>query len=1161
MAIASSIGTWEKSTSDFNLRTGAVSLPNCWITRIGMQVAGDGAPAEGRILAYSSSTLARVYQSTLQTFGTAKTIKNVSPSTPLRWGQGDLWAGFWVRSGDAYQYTVGDSNRKQGKIMQNVSSPPATISTTYGGYVGYEVEYTPNLAPLKGVWTSPADGSSSSIDPVFKGSTPHDAGDAVLDHTSEVHLQVWRGSDGAMVYDNLFATTQAEKDGDYFERTASNLGLTLSEDTGYFAKYRFRDSWGVYAPFSDTITFTTGEAPAPPQPQAPSGKINALGGYTYDVLYTHPNGVDAGAWQVQVYSSTGSTLLYDSGEVAVTAADGSVLSMVEFHADLAWATAYKWRARAKDSGGTWSDYSAFADFKTDSPPSRPVLTQPINNQSVQDPTFTADLSDPDGDPIAAAQIEIMDVATNAIVLAAPWAARTAYATNDERRPTAANAHRYHAQNAGTSGPTEPTWPTAAGATVRDNAGLAAVARSTAYALGAAVLKPGGTSADAEWYEATGITGTGTTAATAPVYPTTAGATVVDGEVTFTCRKTVVWQEAGSDTVRSMAVNASGTQATYAPSAGNLPYGDYKWRARADDGLGPGYGEWSGYEFFKYAQVPTATFLFPRSRVNLVRDPSAEGISAYWTETARTATDYIDRASDGDAAYGVSSWQGVADGLGNSLLGEPETVEASRAYLFVADLKKISDAPDTEPCASHLRLACYDGTGTFLGNIYPDSIQAANGADVPPAWTRYGGIVWPEGATESPALPAGTATIRPEWVPSTTASVVRADAFALEAVGRAGYPAHPNDDEWHGYADPSLFKSSHTWSGVAHDSESNLLPVLTAPAPEVAITYSSATGLAKQDDRLLIERLDGSTWTRILDTGYPTAGSDRTRIPVPGGYLKNEGRYRIKVMVRDTNDIAGETPWQQVDVRYDGPAEPLITVAQADSARAVLQGTFTPPNLTDVEFVAYEVLREAVDGSEPLEVVDVIPDPAATGFAYHFPASGKQYAISVRAVALVGSEQVEGRRSQAIMNVDYSGYYFVKDAEDPANLWVKYQVPRDTLRSLSVEPPETVYLPWGSRSPVVLTGEARPKEGALQIRLLGDLDGDSLQSRWSKIRQMEDRRRTICLLSHHPVTEKTFARFSGAAEFTSHSPKLPAFSCGWREVDWPENYYDRTGERL
>jgi hypothetical protein len=130
-----------------------------------------------------------------------------------------------------------------------------------------------------------------------------------------------------------------------------------------------------------------------------------------------------------------------------------------------------------------------------------------------------------------------------------WSAKTVRTTGQEIVPTISNGHRYSAQNAGTTGPNEPTFPTAAGQSVRDNAGLAPVPDATAVSLGAAYLKPGGTLEDAEWYE---VTTAGTTAAAGahPAYPTIDGATIKDRP-----------NQAQVDTVEITAVNATAYSVT------------------------------------------------------------------------------------------------------------------------------------------------------------------------------------------------------------------------------------------------------------------------------------------------------------------------------------------------------------------------------------------------------------------------------------------------------------------------------------------------------------------------------------------------------------------------------------------------------------------------
>jgi hypothetical protein len=85
-----------------------------------------------------------------------------------------------------------------------------------------------------------------------------------------------------------------------------------------------------------------------------------------------------------------------------------------------------------------------------------------------------------------------------------WAATTVYVLNSFVRPTVGNTLRYEATTAGTSGATEPVWPTTAGATVVDGT--------------------------VTWT----CRNTGVSGATEPTWPTTAGLKVNDGNLTWLC---------------------------------------------------------------------------------------------------------------------------------------------------------------------------------------------------------------------------------------------------------------------------------------------------------------------------------------------------------------------------------------------------------------------------------------------------------------------------------------------------------------------------------------------------------------------------------------------------------------------------------------------------
>ena len=114
-----------------------------------------------------------------------------------------------------------------------------------------------------------------------------------------------------------------------------------------------------------------------------------------------------------------------------------------------------------------------------------------------------------------------------------WNPSTAYAANDVARPvTGGGGFYFRATNAGTSGASEPAWPTTFGLTVVDGtitwqAQDQGWTAARTYPAGVTV-RPSGNRFGFNFQAVTG----GTTAAAEPQWPTTAGATVVDGTVTW-----------------------------------------------------------------------------------------------------------------------------------------------------------------------------------------------------------------------------------------------------------------------------------------------------------------------------------------------------------------------------------------------------------------------------------------------------------------------------------------------------------------------------------------------------------------------------------------------------------------------------------------------------
>lgn len=123
----------------------------------------------------------------------------------------------------------------------------------------------------------------------------------------------------------------------------------------------------------------------------------------------------------------------------------------------------------------------------------------------------------------------------------PWGAATILALGSEIRPTVDNGLRYEVTTGGATAGTQPTWPTTIGGTVTENdVSATAWAATTALSLGA-IRRP--TVANTYLYE---VTTAGTTAAAQPAWPTTVGATVADGSVTWTCRARAAYKCHGTE---------------------------------------------------------------------------------------------------------------------------------------------------------------------------------------------------------------------------------------------------------------------------------------------------------------------------------------------------------------------------------------------------------------------------------------------------------------------------------------------------------------------------------------------------------------------------------------------------------------------------------------
>jgi hypothetical protein len=279
-------------------------------------------------------------------------------------------------------------------------------SSPYSATISFSAQNNP---PDPGAWRTPAEGAVTSTQVLLTGYIGNPPSDVAFgDYTANYDLQVWRPDTGAFVVNGNFNLIDFDRTNGYFQKLVSGLIAGVA----YAAKYRSRDSRGLYGLWSPTLNFTAAGGPNPPEPLGPSGKLDDLSGFDYTALYDHPSGVAADRVRVRVYNSLGTSLLYDSGEVVQAVADGGTITVPEWHADLPHSTGFRVEFAARSTVGgvsTWSQYSAKLPFNTNAPPVATDL-EPSDDAFTPTLTLTARVTDPDGDPVTSAEAELRTAA-------------------------------------------------------------------------------------------------------------------------------------------------------------------------------------------------------------------------------------------------------------------------------------------------------------------------------------------------------------------------------------------------------------------------------------------------------------------------------------------------------------------------------------------------------------------------------------------------------------------------------------------------------------------------------------------------------------------------------------------------------------------------------
>lgn len=230
------------------------------------------------------------------------------------------------------------------------------FGTSHDAYI--EVTYTTNTAPNAPTSLSPtADEVVTGLTPTFAGTfSDPDIGDTI----SAVTIQLF---DDSGTLDTLLWSSTPSASGTSFSKVYD--GAALTGNTFYRWRAKTADASGTWGAWSSLQRFKVNSSPNAPSrslTESPTSDVKTLTP-TFNITHSDPDASDSSMLGYRIILETsGGTSVWDSGDVAVSA---TVSKAVTYAGPaLSWQTAYRWRARTKDSNGAWGAYSSNATFTT-----------------------------------------------------------------------------------------------------------------------------------------------------------------------------------------------------------------------------------------------------------------------------------------------------------------------------------------------------------------------------------------------------------------------------------------------------------------------------------------------------------------------------------------------------------------------------------------------------------------------------------------------------------------------------------------------------------------------------------------------------------------------------------------------------------------------------
>jgi WD40 repeat protein len=449
--------------------------------------------------------------------------------------------------------------------------------------------FPPNRPPAVPELLEPADGATVSPTPTLRVRLSDPDNDQV-----QAVIEVYRGTDKVRTLETGLVASGSE--------ASVSVDPPLAAGS-YSWRARARDSTGNTSDWSNTRAFTVqpppnNRPPAVPELVAPADGATVSPTPTLRVRLTDPDGDQVQA-VIEVRNASGVVRTLETGFVASgSEASVSVDPSLE-------AGDYTWRARAKDSAGNASEWSAPRAFTVQPPPNNrppavPELLAPADGATVSPtPTLRVRLSDPDNDQVQAV-IEVRNGSGVVRTLETGFVASGSEASVSVDPSLEAGDYTWRARAKDSAGNAS-DWSNTRAFTVQPppNNRPPAVPELVAPADGATV---------------------------SPAPTLRVRLSDPDNDQV----KAVIEVRSGSGVVRTLETGlvASGSEASVSVDP-SLAAGDYTWRARAKDSAGNESDWTTSRRFSVAANVPTrleGTRTFTLSLRTPTNDPNVLGLN-------------------------------------------------------------------------------------------------------------------------------------------------------------------------------------------------------------------------------------------------------------------------------------------------------------------------------------------------------------------------------------------------------------------------------------------------------------------------------------------------------------------------------------------------------